>query len=349
MSGTAITGRNRVAVVTGGTMGIGHATAQAFARAGWSVAVLARGEDRLRSTEAELRDMGAKALGIPTDVADAAAVTAAAERIERELGPIEAWVNNAMATVLSPAADIAPEEFRRVTDVTYHGQVFGSLAALRHMKPRNRGRIIQISSGLGLRAAPLQSAYCGAKAAVQGFSDALRSELLHDRSAVTISTIYLPAVNTPQFRIARNHTGRAQNAPDPVFDPRLCANAVLAAAQSGQREIWVGRSTWQMALAQAVAPAFADRKAAEMWDAQLDPSRLPTDPEGNLFKPGKGDPGVDGPFVDRVKPARGEFVTSQARDALALGIAAIGLIGLVALAAPVAALAAAPRTGRRRA
>jgi NAD(P)-dependent dehydrogenase (short-subunit alcohol dehydrogenase family) len=346
MSATAATERNRVAVVTGGTMGIGRATAQAFARAGWSVAILARGEDRLRSTQTELEAMGVAVLAIPTDVADAAAVDAAAERIEQELGPIEAWVNNAMATVLSPAAGISPEEFRRVTDVTYHGQVFGSLAALRYMKPRNRGRIVQVSSGLGLRAAPLQSAYCGAKAAVQGFSDALRSELLHDGSAVTISTIYLPAVNTPQFRVARNHTGRAQNAPDPVFDPRLCANAILAAAEGGQREIWVGRSTWQMAAAQAVAPAFADHKAAQMWDAQLDPERKPRDPEGNLFKPSSGDPGVDGPFLDRVKPARAEFVTSRARNLVTLGLGALGLVGLAALVAPAAR--ASSRPPRRR-
>jgi NAD(P)-dependent dehydrogenase (short-subunit alcohol dehydrogenase family) len=335
--------RNKVAVVTGGTIGIGRATAQAFARAGWSVAVLARGEERLRSTVAELEALGAAALGLPVDVADAAAVNEAADRIERELGPIGAWVNNAMATLISPAERISPEEFRRVTDVTYHGQVFGSLAALRHMKPRNHGRIIQVSSGLGLRAAPLQSAYCGAKAAVQGFSDALRSELLHDNSAVTVSTIYLPAVNTPQFRIARNHMGRAQNAPDPVFDPRLCAEAILEAARSGEREIWVGRSTWQMAAAQAVAPAFADRKAAEMWDAQMDPSQPPPDPEGNLFQPSPGDPGVDGPFTDRVKPARQEFFTSRTRDALTLGVAAVGLIGVAA----ATALATATRPRRR--
>jgi NAD(P)-dependent dehydrogenase (short-subunit alcohol dehydrogenase family) len=347
MTETAMAERNRVAVVTGGTMGIGRATAQAFARAGWSVAVLARGEERLHSTRTELEDMGVRALAIPTDVADAAAVEAAAARIERELGPIEAWVNNAMATVLSPATEITPEEYRRVTDVTYHGQVFGSLAALRHMQPRNRGRIVQVSSGLGLRAAPLQSAYCGAKAAVQGFSDALRSELLHDGSAVTISTIYLPAVNTPQFRIARNHTGQAQNAPDPVFDPRLCANAILAAVETGEREVWVGRSTWQMAAAQAVAPAFADYKASQMWDAQLDPARTPRDPEGNLFKPSIGDPGVDGPFLERVNPARGEFVTSRARNVLTLGLAALGLVGLAALMAP-AAVAASVRPPRRR-
>ncbi|MBO1074228.1 SDR family oxidoreductase [Roseomonas marmotae] len=336
-----------VAVVTGGTMGIGRATAQAFAREGWRVALLARGKERLRSTQDELEAMGARVLAIPTDVADAEAVHAAAERIERELGPIEVWVNNAMATVVSPATGISPEEFRRVTDVTYHGQVFGTLAALRFMKPRDRGSIIQVSSGLGFRGAPLQSAYCAAKAAVHGFTDSLRTELLHDYSAVTLSVIYLPAVNTPQFRRTRNHTGQAQRAPDPVFDPRLCANAILAAARERPREVWVGRSTWQMAAAQAVAPGFADREAAKMWEPQLMEHEAPPDPEGNLFKPGTDDPGVDGPFTDRMKPARQEFVTSRARNALTLGMGALGLVGLASLLLAGAARAV-PGLPRRR-
>ncbi|KAA2213475.1 SDR family oxidoreductase [Teichococcus oryzae] len=332
--------RRKVVVVTGGTMGIGRATAQAFAHDGWAVAVLARGEERLRSTEAELRTLGAPALGLSVDVAEAAAMEDAAERIERELGPIEVWVNNAMATMIAPVMDLTPEELRRVTDVTYHGQVFGTLAALRRMKPRNRGAIIQVSSGLGLRAAPLQSAYCAAKQAVQGFTDALRSELLHDRSAVTLTVVYLPAVNTPQFRRTRNHMGQAQNAPDPVFDPRLCAAAILDAAQRPAREVWVGRSTVQMAAAQALVPGFADRKAGQMWSAQLDPSQPPPDPDGNLFEPRPGDPGIDGPFTDRVKPARQEYFTSRARDAVVATAVGLGLVGLAALAVPALALLA---------
>ncbi|MFC0409147.1 SDR family oxidoreductase [Roseomonas elaeocarpi] len=342
MSDTGMAARRKVAVVTGGTIGIGRATAQRFARDGWAVAVLSRGEERLHSTEAELRALGVPALAIAADVADAAAVDAAAERIERELGPIEAWVNNAMATVVSPADRITPEEYRRVTEVTYLGQVFGTLAALRHMRPRNRGAVIQISSGLGIRSAPLQAAYCGAKQAVQGWTDAMRSELIHSRSRVTLTVVYLPAVNTPQFRHARNHTGRAQNAPDPVFDPRLCAEAVLSAVKHPQREVWVGRSTLQMAAAQALVPGFADRKAADMWDAQLE-SGPPPLPEGNLFEPNPGDPGVDGPFTDRVKPARAEFVTSRARDAAVLGVATLALLGLAAVAAPVLAAGMAMR------
>jgi NAD(P)-dependent dehydrogenase (short-subunit alcohol dehydrogenase family) len=336
MTGTALASRNKVAVVTGGTMGIGRATAQAFAREGWSVAVLARGEERLRSTEAELKALGARVLAIRVDMADAEAVNAAADRIERELGPIEAWVNNAMVTVVAPARDISPEEFRRVTDVTYHGLVFGTLAALRHMRPRNRGAIVQISSGIGVRAAPLQSAYCAAKAAAQAFTDSLRTELLHDRTEVSLTVLYLPAVNTPQFRHTRNHTGHAQQPPDPVFDPRLCANAVLSAVRDPQREIWVGRSTLEMVAAQALAPGLADRYAARMWEAQLE-AGPPPNPAGNLFDPGTHDPGVDGPFTDRVKPARHEFVTSRARKLATLGVTALGILGVTALAAPVVA------------
>ena len=328
--------RQRVVVITGGTMGIGRATAVAFAQAGWAVAVLARGEERLRSTEAELKALGAPALCIAADVADAAAVEAAATRIEQELGPVEAWVNNAMATVVAPAEAISPEEYRRVTEVTYLGQVFGTLAALRLMRPRGRGAIVQVSSGLGFRSAPLQSAYCGAKAAVGGFTDSLRSELLHQRSRITLTTVYLPAVNTPQFRRTRNHTGQAQNAPDPVFDPRLCANAILHSVRSPQREVWVGRSTLQMALAQAVAPGFADRKAGEMWDAQLDPSMPPPDPKGNLFDVDAAYPGIDGPFTARTLPQRGEFVTSQAREVVSMGVAVLALLGIAALLAPAA-------------
>ncbi|MCK8787972.1 SDR family oxidoreductase [Roseomonas sp. NAR14] len=339
----------RVAVVTGGTAGIGRATARAFARAGWAVGVIARDPARLRSTEAELRTLAVPALGIAADVADAGAVEAAAARFERELGPIEAWVNNAMATVIAPAHEVTPEEYRRVTEVAYLGQVHGTLAALRRMAPRNRGRIIQISSGIGVRSAPLQSAYCGAKAAVRGFTDSLRAELLHDGVKVDLTVVYLPAVNTPQFDWARNRTGRIQKAPDPVFDPRLCADAVLFAAENPRREVWVGRSTAEMVLGQAVAPGLLDRYAGRMWEAQLG-DRPPPHPEGNLFAPVPGDPGVDGRFGQRVKPTRTEYWTSRHRDAAVAGAAALGLLGLAALAAPVRLLAglAAPRRATAR-
>ena len=328
--------RNRVVVVTGGTMGIGRATVMAFAGSGWSVGILARGTEGLKSIERDVADLGVPVLGLSVDVADAAALNAAADQIERDLGPIEAWVNNAMATIVAPAQDVGPEEFRRVTDVTYHGQVFGTLAALRHMRPRNRGAIVQVSSGLGIRSAPLQSAYCGAKSAVKGFTDSLRAELIHDGTNVSLTIVYLPAVNTPQFRRTRNRTGQAQNAPDPVFDPRLCANAILSAVKRAPREIWVGRSTWQMAAVQAVAPAMGDRKAAKMWEAQLGDGPAPADAAGNLFDVDNADPGTEGPFSSRVKPARNEFLSSRTRDGVVGIVAVLVAIGVLSLAASFA-------------
>lgn len=339
--------RTKVVVVTGGTMGIGRATAIAFAEKGWSVAILARGAAALDSTAADIRAYGAEVLALSVDVSDAAAVNAAADQIERDLGPIEAWVNNAMATVIAPARDITPDEYRRVTDVTYHGQVFGTLAALRHMKRRDHGAIVQVSSGLGIRSAPLQSAYCGAKQAVQGFTDSLRSELIHDRIKVTLTVVYLPAVNTPQFRRARNHTGHAQNAPDPVFDPRLCAAAILSAVEHPRRDIWVGRSTWQMVAVHAVAPGIGDRVAARMWDAQLEAGPVPGNPAGNLFDVDNADPGIDGPFSDRAKQAPKEYVTSRGRDVVTAGLGLMGLVGLMGLAAPLAIAARLARPRQR--
>lgn len=331
---------NKVVVVTGGTVGIGRATARAFADKGWLVGIIARDRDRLRATEAELRELGVTALGISADVADAAAVDAAAARFEAELGPIDTWVNNAMATVVSPTRDITPEEFARVTDVTYLGQVHGTLAALRHMSPRRRGTIIQISSGLGIRSAPLQSAYCGAKAAVRGFTDSVCSELIHDGlGAIQLTMVYLPAVNTPQFDWARNHTGQRQTTPDPIFDPRLCAAAVLFAATHKRREIWVGRSTLQMAVGQRLVPGLLDRKAASMWDAQLQGDEVPATPEGNLFAPVPGDPGIDGRFGDRVKATQSEFWTSRNRDVALAGVVGLGVLGVATLAAPAVMLA----------
>ncbi|MCJ2091779.1 SDR family oxidoreductase [Methylobacterium sp. J-072] len=321
----------RVAVVTGGTAGIGLATAHRFAAGGWSVAVVARDPGRLAAAERALAAYGQPVLAIAADVADPQAVDDAAARIETELGPIRTWVNNAMSTVVNPADQITPDEYRRVTETTYLSQVYGTLAALRYMKRRNRGAIIQVSSGLAIRAAPLQAPYCAAKFAVSGFTDALRCELLHDKVAVSLSVVYLPAVNTPQFNWARNRTGHRQYAPDPVFDPRLCAEAIVYTVEHPRREVWVGRSSMMMAAAQALAPALADRKAASMWSAQLSDTTIP-DMQGNLYDPVPGEVGIDGRFTDRMKTTRGEFVTSRTRDLAVGGLAGLALLGLAAAA-----------------
>jgi NAD(P)-dependent dehydrogenase (short-subunit alcohol dehydrogenase family) len=243
LAGQGRTGAARVAVVTGGSAGIGLATAQLFAQRGWSVAILARGAERLAEAEALLAREGGRVLAIPADVADAAAVEAAADRIEQELGPIRAWINNAMTTIVSPADQVTPEEYRTVTGATYLGTVHGTLSALHRMKPRDRGVIVQVSSGLAIRAAPLQAPYCAAKFAISGFTDSLRAELIHENSKIALSVVYLPAVNTPQFGWTRTRTGHGQRAPDPVFDPRLCAEAIHHAAERPTREVWVGRTS----------------------------------------------------------------------------------------------------------
>lgn len=317
-------------VVTGGSAGIGLAIAERFARNGWQVAILARQEGRLQQAKARLTGAGAtKVVAISVDVADSKAVDDAAAQIEAALGPIDAWVNNAMSTVVARADQITPSEYERVTATTYLSQVYGTLAALRYMKPRNRGAIVQISSGLAERPSPLQAAYCGAKAAVSGFTDSLRAELFADQSAISLSVIYLPAVNTPQPTWARNHSGREQILPDPLFDPRLCADAVLQAVEKPQREFWVGRSTAMMTLTQSLAPAFADRQAAKQIEAM---SGAPApDRPGNLDTPGDGAAAIDGPSIDRAKSGHLEIFSSRQRDLLKIG-AAGGLLGVGAVA-----------------
>lgn len=310
---------SKTAVVTGGSAGIGLAIADRLARDGWQVAIVARNTDRLEQARAMLAAHGPRVLAIAADVADAAAVDAAADQVERDLGPIHAWVNNAMSTVVAKADEITPAEYARVTATTYLSQVHGTLAALRHMKPRRAGAIVQISSGLAIRAVPMQAAYCAAKFAVSGFTDSLRAELIADGLPISLSVVYLPAVNTPQPSWARNHTGYAQVLPDPLFDPRLCAEAVASAIDVPQREIWVGRSTVKMAIGQALAPSFADRQAASFIDAQ---QGAPIgDKPGNLGEPVPGPARIDGDSTDRAITTRGEFFTSRQRDLLKAGVA----------------------------
>lgn len=318
------------AVITGGSAGIGLATAERLAKAGWNVAIIARDADRLEDARTLLLRHGGQVLAISADVADAAAVDAAADRIERELGPIDAWVNNAMSTVVAPADRISAEEYARVTATTYLSQVYGTLAALRHMKPRRRGSIVQVSSGLAIRAVPLQAAYCAAKFAVSGFTDSLRAELIADKVPVDLTVVYLPAVNTPQPGWARNHTGRAQVLPDPLFDPRLCAEAILSAIERPQREIWVGRSTFQMAIAQALAPGFADRQASGFAEDQL--AGPIGEKPGNLDAPVPGPARIDGDATGRAIDNRREFFTARQRDLFKVGVAG-GIAGVGALAA----------------
>jgi NAD(P)-dependent dehydrogenase (short-subunit alcohol dehydrogenase family) len=249
----------KIAVVTGAGAGVGRATAWEFARRGYDVALLSRDADRLDSAANDLRSLGVRALPIPTDVGDSGAVEAAAELIEAELGPIDIWANVAMATIFAPLHDITAQEFERGTKVTYLGQVHGTMAALKRMRRRNRGTIVNVGSALGYRSIPLQSVYCGAKFAVLGFTDSLRSELLHDKLDIHLTMVDLPAINTPQFNWALNKTGKKARPVAPIYQPEVAARAIFFAATHKRRHIWLGYPTVQAILANRIAPGLIPR------------------------------------------------------------------------------------------
>ncbi len=323
---------NSIVVVTGATAGVGRATAREFAQRGCRLGLIARGREQLDATAAELRDMGAEVCAVAADMADADAVERAATAIEQALGPIDIWVNNAMATVFAPVRETSPAEFRRATEATYLGTVNGTMAALKRMAARNRGTIVQVGSALSYRAIPLQAAYCGAKYAIRGFTDSLRCELIHDRLKIHLTMVHLPAVNTPQFDWARNHmTKRAQPVP-PIFQPEVPARAIVFAATHRRREIWLGWPTVKAILANKVAPGLLDRYLARKgYDTQLGPE--PHDPSepGNLFDPLPGDPGAHGRFDALARDTSSEMFTSRHRDALAGGILMLGALALGAM------------------
>jgi NAD(P)-dependent dehydrogenase (short-subunit alcohol dehydrogenase family) len=287
-----------VVVITGGTAGVGRATARRFAQSGARVAVLARGPQALAATAAELAQLGAFAtLAIPCDVAEAAQVFAAADRIERELGEIDIWINNAMTTVLGRFESLTPEEFERVTQVTYLGCVWGTRAALDRMIPRRRGTILQVGSALAYRSIPLQSAYCGAKHAIVGFTDSIRSELEHDGIPVQLAVVHLPAVNTPQFEWCKNHMPYEAQPVPPIFQPEVVANAIFRTARHPRREVYLGWPVVKAIFGERLAPGFADRYLARNgFDAQHSGRARVLDRRSNLFEPVPGDHGARGSF-----------------------------------------------------
>ena len=291
----------RVAVVTGGTAGVGRATVRELARRGFDVAVLARGEDGLTATAAEVQAAGRRALTVPTDVADHTQVEAAADRVEAELGPIDVWVNNAFTGSIAFFDDVTPEEFERITRVTYLGQVNGTRAALARMCPRDRGHVVQVSSALAYQGIPLQSAYCGAKHAIVGFSQSVRAELRSRGSAVTISQVALPGVNTPQFDwvLRRGIRHHPQPVP-PIFQPEVPARAIAHVAEHPKRSVWVGRSTFETILGNRVAPWFVEWYLARTnVSAQQAPDHDPPSDRTNLWEPVPGDAGAHGAFDDK--------------------------------------------------
>jgi NAD(P)-dependent dehydrogenase (short-subunit alcohol dehydrogenase family) len=290
----------QVVVVTGASAGVGRATVRAFAKQGADVGLLARGIDGLEGARHEVEAEGGRALVLPTDVADAPQVEAAAERIERELGPIDVWVNNAMVSVFSPVKALTPEEVRRVTEVTYLGVVYGTLAALARMLPRDRGAIVQVGSALAYRGIPLQAAYCGAKHAIQGFTESLRCELLHDKSRVHVSMVQLPAMNTPQFDWVKSRLPRRPQPVPPIYEPEIAADAIVWAAGRRRRELSVGAPTAAAIWTNKIASGLLDRYLAwtgyesQQTDEPADPNR-----PYNLWRPLPGDHGAHGRFASR--------------------------------------------------
>ncbi|MBV8385659.1 MAG: SDR family oxidoreductase [Acidimicrobiia bacterium] len=295
----------RVVVVTGGSAGVGRATVRAFAEHGDDVAVLARGQDGLDGAVKDVEAAGRRALAISVDVADADAVEAAAAEVEQALGPIDVWVNCAMTSVFAPFKDAEPDEVRRVTEVDYLGFVYGTKAALRRMLPRDRGAIVQVGSALAYRGIPLQSAYCGAKHAISGFTESVRTELLHDHSNVHITIAQMPAVNTPQFDWVRSRLPRHPQPVPPIYEPEVAAQGVVFAADHPEhKEYWVGASTVGTIFAQKFAAPLLDRYLASTgYGSQQTGDLKALHGPGNLWHPEDEEPGEDhgahGDFDDK--------------------------------------------------
>jgi len=325
--------RAEVVVVTGASAGVGRAVAEAFARRGAHLGLLARGQAGLEGARESVERLGGKAIAIPTDTADYDAVEAAAQQVEDTFGPIDIWVNDALTTVFAEFLEMTPAEYRRVTEVTYLGFVHGTMAALKRMVPRNRGKIVQVGSALAYASIPLQSAYCGAKHAINGFTSSVRIELMHNRSNVKISIAQLPAVNTPQFIWGRNKMPRKAQPVPPIYEPEVIAEAIYWLAHHDRRELWIGGSTVRAILARRFFPEFVEwylsktGYKAQMYDGPPDP----TQPD-NLFHPADDtrDYGAHGPFGNRSLSSSYETWAAEHRPGLLAAVTGIvGLAGLV--------------------
>ncbi len=322
----------QVVVVTGAGAGLGRAIVRRFAQEGASIGLISRSRERLEAAAREVEEAGGKALVLPTDVADADWVERAAATAEAELGPIDVWVNNAMASVFSPAREMKPEEYRRVTDVTYLGYVYGTLSALKRMLPRDRGTIVQVGSALAYRGIPLQSAYCGAKHAIQGFTESVRAELYHDHSRVWLTMVQMPAMNTPQFDWVRSRLPhRAQPVP-PIFQPEVAAEAVYYAAHHRRRQIYVGMPTVKAIYGDKFVPGQLDKYLARngFKSQQTDEPEDPYRPD-NLWGPVPGEYAAHGRFDDRSRTASPQVWATLHRPwvAAGAGMAALALAAYV--------------------
>jgi NAD(P)-dependent dehydrogenase (short-subunit alcohol dehydrogenase family) len=320
-----------VVVVTGASAGLGRAIAHAWARRRARVGLLARDPDALEAARREVIDLGGDAIVIPTDMADAAQVDAAATRVEHALGAIDVWINNAMVSVFSPVAETTAEEYRRVSDVLYLGYVHGTLAALRRMRPRDHGVIVQVGSALAYRGIPLQSAYCAAKHAIQGFTESLRAELLHDSSGIRVVSVHMPALNTPQFRWVRSRLPRKPQPVPPIYQPELGAEAVVLAVEQGRAEVWFGYPTVLAIIANRLAPRLVDRYLARTgYDAQQTAEPAGPGRRDNLYEPVPGAHATHGDFDARSSGWSTQLWLARHRGWLAAG-AAVAIVGALGL------------------
>jgi NAD(P)-dependent dehydrogenase (short-subunit alcohol dehydrogenase family) len=321
-----------VVVVTGATSGVGRAIAERFARDGAKIALVARGRDGLEAAAEEVRRLGGEPLLLPMDVADPDAVEAAAAATEEALGEIDIWINNAMTTVFAFFEDVEPEEFRRATEVTYLGAVWGTRAALKRMVPRDRGTIVQIGSALAYRGIPLQSAYCGSKHAMKGLFESVRTELMHKGSNVHTTMVQLPGLNTPQFAHCRAKMPDKPMPVPPIYQPEVAADAVHWAAHNRRRQVYVGGSTVYTILGNKVAPWFADRYLARTGvKGQQTGEPLHGPRTGNLFEPVPGDPGAHGDFDDQAHPRSVQLWLTKHREAVGTGLAVAAAGALAAV------------------
>jgi NAD(P)-dependent dehydrogenase (short-subunit alcohol dehydrogenase family) len=320
--------QSQIVVITGASGGIGRAAVREFAKHGATLALLARGEEGLDAARREAEDLGARAIAIPTDVASYDEVETAAQRVENELGPIDIWVNVAFTNVFSEFWDVTPEEWRRLTDVTYLGYVWGTMAAMKRMRPRNRGTIVQVGSALCYRSIPLQSPYCGAKSAIRGFTDSIRCELIHHRSKIRLTVVQMPAVNTPQFTWNRVKSGLNHPQPlPPIFQPEIAGRAIYWAAQKSPREMWVGGSTVLAIMVQKIAPRIGDLwLALTGYKSQQTPEPISPDRPDNLYRPADTakDFGAHGEFDAKAKPRSWETELIMNRQWLLAGAALAG-------------------------
>lgn len=317
-----------VVVITGASAGVGRAVVREFAKRQAAIGLIARGADRLESARREVEEQGGEGLALPTDVADATQVERAAEQVVNRFGRIDVWVNDAMTTIFAPLKDIKPEEFKRATEVTYLGCVYGTMAALKYMYRQDRGTIVQIGSALAYRSIPLQSPYCGAKHAIVGFTDSLRCELIHQKSNIHVTVVHLPAMNTPQFSWCRTRLPRHPQPVPPIFEPEVAARAVYFAAHNKRREIFVGGPTVKAIYGQDVAPSFADwYLGTHGYDAQQTSEPVPPDRPDNLFEPVPGDWAAHGIFTDQSKDFSLQSWVNLRRVPVALAAAGIAGIG----------------------